>query len=69
MDLPNQEMVDPSRNENEGYEVQSKGNGRIGLQSALSKNWDLSRTHKRWKDDNVRERQENNLIVMGNLSN
>ena len=37
MDLPNQEMVDPSRNENEVYKAHSEGNGMIGLESALPK--------------------------------
>ena len=30
-------MVDPSRNENEGYKAHSEGNGKIELESALPK--------------------------------
>ena len=43
MVLPNQEMVDSSRNENEGYKVHSEGNGKIRLESAVLKNWGLNR--------------------------
>ena len=38
MDLLDQEMVDPSSNENEGYKAHSDRSGRIGLESALPKN-------------------------------
>ena len=37
MNLPNQEMVDPSESENEVYEVHQEGNSRIGLESTLPK--------------------------------
>ena len=38
MNLPNQEMIDPYRSENEGYKVHSEDNSRIELESALPKN-------------------------------
>ena len=38
VDLPSQEMVDPSRNKKEGNKTQSERNGNIGLESALPKN-------------------------------
>ena len=38
MDLPDQEMIDPSRKKNEGYKAHSKENSKIGLKSALPKN-------------------------------
>ena len=53
MNLPNQEMIDPYRSENEGYKVYWEDNGRIELESALPKNWGLSRTLKWWKDDDL----------------
>ena len=46
IDLPNQEMIDSSESENEGYEAHSKGKGKIELESALSWNWGLNRTLK-----------------------
>ena len=38
VDLSNQEMVNPSKNENEGYKAHSERNGEIGLESELPKN-------------------------------
>ena len=40
-------MVDPSRNENEDYKAHSERNDKIGLESALPKNWGLRRTLKK----------------------
>ena len=37
-------MVDPSRNENEGYKAHLEKNGYIGLESTLPKTWSLRRT-------------------------
>ena len=47
MDLLDQEMVDPSKNKNEGYKAHSERDDKIGLESALSKNWGLRRTLKK----------------------
>ena len=38
MNLPNHELVNPSKSENEGYKTHSEGNGKIGLENALPKN-------------------------------
>ena len=55
MDLPDQEMVDPTRNENEGYIAHSEMDGKIGLESALPKNWGRRRHPKRMEDGDVCE--------------
>ena len=47
MDLSNQEMVNPSKNKNEGYKAHSERNDKIGLESALPKNWGLRRALKK----------------------
>ena len=40
-------MVDPTKNENEGYIAHSEMDDKIGLESALPKNWGLRRTLKK----------------------
>ena len=49
VDVLDQEMVDKSESENEGYKAHSEGNGKIGLESTLPQNLGLSRTLKGWK--------------------
>ena len=60
-------MVDPSRNENEGYKAHSEGNSKIGLESALPKSWGLSRIFNGWKMLLFVIDTDNGLIVMGDL--
>ena len=55
MDLSDQEMVDPSRNGNEDYKAHSERNDKIGLESALPKNWGRRRNPKRMEDGDVCE--------------
>ena len=47
MDLSDQEMVNPSRNENEDYKVHSERKDKRGLESAVPKNWGLRKTLKK----------------------
>ena len=50
MDLSDQKMVDPSRNENEDYKAHSERDDKIGLERALPKNWGRRTTSKKgWK--------------------
>ena len=66
MDLSDQEMVNPSKNENAGFKAHSERNDKIGLESALPKNWGLRRTLKKdgWP---TKVKNNDGLIVMGDL--
>ena len=46
MDLSDQEMVDPSKNDND-YKAYSEKDDKIGLESALPRNWGRRRTPKK----------------------
>ena len=47
MDLSDQEMIDPSRNENEDYKMFSERDDKIELESVLPRNWGRRRTPKK----------------------